>query len=278
MNKPVANSPVETARRPSEVASPTRETSPQRASKATNVEAGGQSSHAIRILCVDDHAVLVEGLKAHFSIKGQIEIVGHLSTATKLIEETRRLKPAAVLLDIEMPGPDAFEIASQLKRAVPAVRIMVLSAHIRDAFITASFASGVSGYFAKSEELSDIVSGVLEVMQSRPGTFVLGPKVRERCRPERQASGSAEASDVPTGGKASMRKGMPDTLLGSLTPREAEILRLIGKGLSRAQIAAQIYRSVKTVDGHQDRMMKKLGIKVRADLMRFSIREGLAQA
>jgi DNA-binding NarL/FixJ family response regulator len=75
-----------------------------------------------------------------------------------------------------------------------------------------------------------------------------------------------------------MRKGMPDTLLGSLTPREAEILRLIGKGLSRAQIAAQIYRSVKTVDGHQDRMMKKLGIKVRADLMRFSIREGLAQA
>ncbi len=75
-----------------------------------------------------------------------------------------------------------------------------------------------------------------------------------------------------------MRVGAPMTLLSSLTSREAEILRLIGKGLSRVQIGAQLCRSVKTVDGHQDRMMKKLGIVTRADLMRFAIREGLAQA
>jgi DNA-binding NarL/FixJ family response regulator len=68
------------------------------------------------------------------------------------------------------------------------------------------------------------------------------------------------------------------TLLASLTPREIEILRLIGKGLSRVQIGAQLCRSVKTIDGHQDRMLRKLGIEARADLMRFAIREGLAQA
>ncbi|MCX5689245.1 MAG: LuxR C-terminal-related transcriptional regulator [Planctomycetota bacterium] len=70
----------------------------------------------------------------------------------------------------------------------------------------------------------------------------------------------------------------PVTLLASLTPREIEILRLIGKGLSRVQIGAQLCRSVKTIDGHQDRMLRKLGIEARAYLMRFAIREGLAQA
>jgi DNA-binding NarL/FixJ family response regulator len=75
-----------------------------------------------------------------------------------------------------------------------------------------------------------------------------------------------------------MLAGSPRTLLESLTPREEEILRFIGKGMSRGMIAAQLCRSVKTVDAHQGRMMKKLGLSARADLMRFAIREGLAQA
>jgi DNA-binding NarL/FixJ family response regulator len=104
---------------------------------------------------------------------------------------------------------------------------------------------------------------------------VLGPKVQERCRPQPVAG-------RPRNGKkedpSTLPHGAPMTLLASLTSREREVLRLIGKGLSRVQIAAQLSRSVKTIDGHQDRMMKKLGIPARADLMRFAIREGLAQA
>lgn len=222
---------------------------------------------SLRVLCVDDHAVLVEGLRAQFGIDGSIEVVGRLPTAAHLIEEVERLEPHAVLLDIEMPGPDAFEMADRLKRAHPDVRIIVLSAHIRDAFITASFSAKVCGYFSKSDELEDIVSGIHDVFRSRPGTFVLGPKVRERCRPV--ANGAASDSDPVDG---------PSTRLTSLTTREAEILRMIGKGLSRVQIATQLCRSAKTIDAHQSRMMKKLGIETRADLMRFSIREGLAQA
>ena len=115
-------------------------------------------------------------------------------------------------------------------------------------------------------------------MQSRSGTFVLGPKVRERCRPA-ASNGSAGAKRGGVREDMSvMRAGAPMTLLASLTVREAEVLRLIGKGLPRTQIAAQLCRSAKTIDGHQDRMMKKLGIATRADLMRFAIREGLAQA
>lgn len=232
------------------------------------------ASHAMRVLCVDDHAVLVEGLKAHFAIEGKIEIVGRLPSATKLLEEVDRLKPGAVLLDIEMPGPDAFEMADRLKHAHPEVRVIVLSAHIRDAFISASFAAGVSAYFAKSDELDDIVQGICDVMRSRSSTFILGPKVRERCRPL-VANGRAGEKEATSDDEA--EGGQPQTRLESLTPRELEILRFIGKGLARNQIAAELCRSVKTVDGHQDRMMKKLGITARADLIRFAIREGLAQ-
>jgi DNA-binding NarL/FixJ family response regulator len=225
------------------------------------------------VLCVDDHAVLVEGLKAQFAIDGGIEVVGRLATAARLVEEVARLRPAAVLLDIEMPGPDAFEMADRLKRAHPEVRVIVLSAHVRDAFISASFAAGASAYFAKSDELEDIVRGIHEVMRSKSGSFVLGPKVRERCRPLPNSKHAGGGQDMSV-----MRVGAPMTLLASLTSREAEVLRLIGKGLSRTQIAAQLCRSPKTIDGHQDRMMKKLGIPARADLMRFAIREGLAEA
>lgn len=224
------------------------------------------NTHTIRVLCVDDHAVLVEGLKAQFAIKGDIEVVGRLASAERLVEEVQRLAPHAVLLDIEMPGPDSFEMADRVKRESPGVRIMVLSAHIRDAFISASYSAGASAYFAKSDELEDIVQGIHQIVRDGSSAFVLGPKVRERCRPVDSTSGAAATS------------GPPVTLLGSLTTRESEILRLIGKGLSRVQIAQQLCRSVKTIDGHQDRMMKKLGIAARADLMRFAIREGLAEA
>jgi DNA-binding NarL/FixJ family response regulator len=230
----------------------------------------------VRVLCVDDHVVLVEGLKARFAIEGGIEIVGHLITAARLVEEVGRLRPHVVMLDIEMPGPDAFEMTDRMRRKYPEVRVIVLSAHIRDAFISASFRAGVCAYFAKSDELADIVRGIHECAGSSSGSFLLGPKVRERCRPIVARPGADGGSS--RGATYNMHAGSPMTLLDSLTAREEEILRLIGKGLSRNQIAAQLCRSAKTIDAHQGRMMKKLGIAARADLMRFAIREGLAQA
>lgn len=233
-------------------------------------------SRAIRVLCVDDHAVLVEGLKARFEVDGGIEIVGRLATAARLEEEVQRLRPDVVILDIEMPGPDAFEMTDRMRRKHPGIRVIVLSAHIRDAFISASFRAGVCAYFAKADELEDIVRGIHEVTRSTSGSFLLGPRVRERCRPLPEGKGAGDAG--ARGSTSVMRTGAPMTLLESLTPREQEILRLIGKGLSRTRIATQLCRSAKTIDAHQGRMMKKLGIAARADLMRFAIREGLAQA
>lgn len=246
-------------------------------------EGGGEvlessrSQRVIRVLCVDDHVVIVEGLKALFAIDGSIEIVGRLSSATRLVEEVDRLLPDVVILDIEMPGPDSFEMTDRMRRRHPEVRVLILSAHIRDAFISSSFRAGVSGYFAKSDDLNDIVRGIKEVARGGRGSFLLGPKVQERCRPLLD-SGHRTRSDPAATDESTPRAKAPRTLMDTLTPREEEILRLIGKGLSRTQIASELCRSAKTIDAHQSRMMKKLGIEARADLMRFAIREGLAQA
>jgi DNA-binding NarL/FixJ family response regulator len=205
-------------------------------------------------------------LRAQFSIEGRIGVVGRLGSAERLIEEVERLNPDVVLLDIEMPGPDAFEMADRLHRLHPNVRVIFLSAHIRDSYISAAYKCGAWGYFAKSDDLEAIGEGVMSVARSSAGTFVLGPKVQVRCKPS-------------AGGDGRPEKGAPPaTALGTLTDREVEVLRLIGKGLSRNQIASQLSRSAKTIDGHQERMMKKLGVESRAELMRLAIREGLAEA
>ncbi len=244
----------------------------------------------IRVLCVDDHAMLIEGLKTQFALHdedgkhglgGPIRCVGSLSSATGLLEAVARLNPDMVLLDIEMPGADTFEMADRLRHMYPRVRVVFLSAHIRDGYIASAFKCGAVGYFAKSDELEAIVSGLREIARggSGPGaaTFVVGPKVKERCHLVIPAKSSAARGAATSGAAGSAGSGAPTTPLSSLSGREMEVLRLIGKGMSRNQIATELSRSVKTIDGHQERMMNKLGISARADLMRFAIREGLAE-
>lgn len=242
----------------------------------TLTQAGGDTG-GIRVLCVDDHAVLIKGLKAQFAIDDRpprIKLVGALASAEHLLEETARLQPNVVLLDIEMPGPDVFEVADRLHHMHPRVRFIFLSAHIRDGYLAAAYKCGAWGYFAKGDDLDDIVRGIVEVARSSARTFVLGPKVRARV----QLTRSSSASAIGARSRRHNVSAEPATPLSSLTSREVAVLRLIGKGLSRTQIAKELSRSAKTIDRHQERMMKKLSLTSRADLMRFAIREGFAEA
>lgn len=230
----------------------------------------------IRLLCVDDHAFLVEGLTAHFSIAGggrEFQVIGRLATAQDLIKEARRLRPDIVILDIEMPGPDPFEMADRLHRQDERAKIVFLSAYVRDHYIAEAYRCGACGYFSKADEIEDIVEGLRQVAKGggADGDFVFGPKVKARCRPPKQRH-------TLGGTRTAKREAQPPSRLESLSARELEVLRLIGKGLSRNEIAAALSRSAKTIDRHQERMLGKLGLETRAELMRFAIREGLAQA
>jgi DNA-binding NarL/FixJ family response regulator len=230
------------------------------------------SDAGVRVLCVDDHAVLVEGLKAQFAIDNEVQCVGYLPSAANLLEAVARLEPDVVMLDIEMPGPDVFEMADRLRHQHSRIRFIFLSAHVRDGYLAAAYKCGAWGYFAKGDDLDEIVAGVKQVARSIEGVFVMGPKVRQRCQP---APTSVHGGRAKTSPKDDTR---PRTALESLTSREVEVLRLIGKGRSRSEIARELSRSAKTIDGHQERIMRKLDIDSRAELMRFAIREGLAEA
>lgn len=233
------------------------------------------SSGVVRVMCVDDHAVLVEGLKAQFSLDPSLKFVGHLLSADELLARCTALRPNVVLLDIEMPGADVFEMADRLHRALPEIRFIFLSAHVRDGFLAAAYKCGASGYFSKGDDVEAIADAVREVGRGTDGGFIMGPKVQARCVPAARRTGGVSQSrrrkPKPT------ENGKPRTLLETLSARELEVLRLIGKGRTRAEIAAELSRSVKTIDGHQEHLMAKLRVHSRAELMRLAIHEGLVE-
>ena len=212
----------------------------------------------IRVLCVDDHALLIEGFRSRLALEPDMEIIGQLGDAKALVQEADRLAANVVLLDIEMPGPDPFEVLAELTRRLPDVRTIMLSAHVRDHYIDAAFKAGAWGYLSKSDEPDRIVDAIRSVVH---GEFAFGPKVLERCQ-------------APPGPRYVAR---PTSKLDLLTPRETQILRMIGNGQSRTEIAASIHRSPKTVDNHRAAIMEKLGLNTRVELARYAIAEGLSE-
>lgn len=214
-------------------------------------------SKIIRIFCVDDHAFLVEGLASRLSLEPDLEFVGRLATADHLTEEVQRARANVVLLDIEMPGADPFEALRQLSEQCPDVRTIIFSAYVRDHLIDTAIKNGAWGYVSKGDEAGTVIEAIRSVTS---GEFAFGPTVLERCQklPTAAAPGTA-----------------PSSKLQRLTERERDILRLIGKGLSRIQIAEALHRSPKTIDNHRAAIMEKLAIHDRVELARFAIREGL---
>jgi len=218
------------------------------------------TSRTYRVLCVDDHAVLAEGLRAKIDLARDLEFVGHLPTAEGLVGEAHRLRPDVVVLDIEMPGPDPFEAARDLHARCPDVRTVFLSAYVKDHFVDAAFASGAWGYLYKGDDLDAIIDGIRSVAT---GEFVMGPRVLERAQSRRS----------PRRGEARE----PSSRLKSLTPREIQILAMIGRGMSRTEIAEAVHRSVKTIDTHRAAIMEKLDIHDRTELALFAVRESLVE-
>ncbi len=215
----------------------------------------------LRVLCVDDHAFLVEGLKSRLDLEESIEFVGRLECADRLSAELEKMPVDVVLLDIEMPGRDSFEALRDVAQMYPHIKVIMLSAFVRDHYIDAAVDAGAWGYLAKSDEPEAIISALKKVAR---GEFAFSPAVQERFRIRE--------------GKTGADSRRPVSKLESLTPRETEILRLIGKGMSRSEIAKSVFRSPKTIDAHRISIMNKLDIHDRVELARFAIREGLVEA
>ena len=219
-------------------------------------------SSAIRVLCVDDHPFIAGGLQAQFSGVRDIAYVGRLATADGLPEAVRRTAAQVVLMDVDMPGNDPFQAIADLRRRLPDVRVVMLSAHVRDHYLDAAVNAGAWGYLSKSDMPQTIIESI---RKAHRGEFALGEEVKSRCAAN-PAMGSRDSASRPL------------SRLQTLTAREQEVLRMIARGMSRAQIAAAICRSPKTVDAHSASIMQKMNVHDRVSLARLAIREGLVEA
>lgn len=209
------------------------------------------------VLCVDDHELLLEGLAARIALEPDIVIVGRLTSADRVVESVQELRAHVVLLDIDLPGANPLDRLLDLRDRVPDTRVIMLSAHIRDHYIDTALSRGARGYLWKGDPPTVIIDGIRKVLTGR---LALSAEVAERLR----AGGGSS-----TGGKSR---------LSTLSPREIEVLRMVGKGMSRADIARTFFRSLKTIDAQHTSIMKKLDIHDRAELTRFAIAEGLVEA
>ena len=210
------------------------------------------SSVAIRILIVDDHPIVISGCRAMLSGETDMEVLAS-STGEQGIADHVRLKPDILVLDINLPGISGFEVARRILERDPEARIVFFSMNDDPIFAARSLECGAKGYITKNDDPADFVAAIRKVHAG--GTF-LRPEVARRI-----ALYKSTNSPNP---------------LGALSPREIEILRLLGRGKSMPEIAHLINLSHKTVANTCTLMKNKLGARSPMDLVRIALEHDLA--
>jgi len=209
----------------------------------------------IRVLVVDDHAVVRAGLRRVLDAEADIETVGEASTADRAVFEAIESKPDVVLMDVVMPGKSGIEGLPALLQAAPAARVLMLSMQDDPRYVREAFEAGASGYVLKEAADTDVVDAVRAVAA---GERYVHPALGARLV-------QAESEE--------RRRAAADPL----SPREREVLRLLALGHTNQEIAAQLYISVRTAETHRAHVMQKLGLSSRAELVRYALEHDLIE-
>jgi DNA-binding NarL/FixJ family response regulator len=212
------------------------------------------------VLVVDDQALVRETLALWLRTAPDLEIVGCAAHADEAVTLATEKQPRVVLMDVDMPGRQAFEAARVLRVRCPDARILFVSGHTQDRYIEQALAVGAAGYVAKSEPAATLLGAIRTVAAS--GAY-FSPVVRARL------------VFAPDGVQLAEQARTRATML---TERETEVLRHLARGLSKKEIAEVTHLSERTVNRHCANMMAKLDIHDRVALTRFAIREGLVEA
>lgn len=212
----------------------------------------------IRVMLVDDHTILREGIRALLSLSKDIETVGEAGDGQEGLEKVAELLPDVVLMDIAMPRLDGLEATRRIKERFKQVKVLILTQHENKEYVYPILKAGADGYVLKKAAGTELVSAIKAVHAG--GTFlypsVAKTVVQDYVRPD------GTLSDRPH---------------SNLTDREIEVLKLIADGQSSQEIAKMLCLSVKTVTGHRTTIMQKLDIHTRTELVKHAIRTGLIQ-
>jgi two-component system, NarL family, response regulator NreC len=207
----------------------------------------------IRIVIVDDHAVVRSGLKLLLDGQEDLEVVGEAGDARTAVFEVRAQKPDVVLMDVVMPSGSGIEATPAVLKEAPDAKVLILSMQDDPAYVREAFAAGASGYVLKEAADAELVAAVREVAA---GQRYVHPALGARLVAA-EADERARAEEDP------------------LSEREHEILRLLALGHTNQEIANQLYLSVRTVETHRAHIMQKLRISTRAELVRYALERGV---
>ena len=208
---------------------------------------------AVRVLLVDDHLLVREGLKVLLESKG-FKVVAEGANGQEALRLAKDWVVDIAVLDIAMPLLNGIDAARELRKIAPRIKSIILTRHEDESFVAAALAAGVKGYVLKSQVADDLVQAVQQV--NKGGTY-LSPAITQATVDAYHATGEAPGD--------------------GLTPRERQVLQLIGEGKTTRQIAGMLGIGTKTAETHRTRLMRKLDIHETAGLVRYGVRCGLVQ-
>jgi two-component system, NarL family, response regulator NreC len=213
---------------------------------------------SIRVFIADDHGILRAGLSALISAQADMEVVGESANGPDAERGIRASEPDVVLMDISMPNGGGLAAIATVKQIRPRTRILVLTVHDERGYVRAAAAAGAIGYVVKSAVATELLAGIRAVAQGR--TFI-DASVSLAPGPESMWSMSSDL--------------VPGQETAQLTEREHEVMRRVAEGYTNAQIADQLQLGVKSIETYRSRLMEKLGLTSRVDLVRFALACGI---
>jgi DNA-binding NarL/FixJ family response regulator len=215
----------------------------------------------ITVLLAEDHTIVREGFRKMLELEEDLEVVGEAQDGREAVALVRKLHPAVVMMDIAMPMLNGLEATRQLLKAVPTTKVLILSAHSDDAYVTTASEAGAVGFLLKQTSAHEVCQAIREV---ESGKTFFSPTISRR-----QARLHPLVLDRAGGLKKKHSK---------LTSREVEVLQLIAEGKPNKETAIELGIGFKTVEKHREHLMKKLDIHDTAGLTRYAIATGIIES
>ena len=211
----------------------------------------------IRVLVVDDHTIVRDGICALLALAGDMEVVGEATNGNEALKMVKEVTPDVVLMDIAMPIMGGLEATRRMRKESPATKVLVLTQYDDKEYVFPVIESGASGFISKAAASSELVTGIRSIYR---GDAFLSPSVAKIMVEDYQRTAAERTKQDP---------------YNELTERERDILKLLAEGHSTAEISEMLVITTKTVEGHKTNLMAKLGIHNRVDLVKYALRKGI---